>query len=156
MEVCKMERIMGFVPDNLRVTNRDGEVHKVWYVDVQYDPDDSNEVWGFDQYYESGKAVFRRIGTEEAQMVEGFRDGVPQSKVIALFNSVFDGSRRVKYLTVADGENLKIQDFPNFSRTGSVRGMKEQYYGKDSLLVRCGSYIYNVTSRPSIYFKWAY
>jgi len=25
------------------------------------------------------------------------------------------------------------------------------YYGKDALLVRCGNYIYNVSSEPDIY-----
>jgi hypothetical protein len=41
--------------------------------------------------------------------------------------------------------------FPNFSVTGSITGMKKRYYGKDALLVKCGSYIYNVTSEPEIY-----
>ncbi len=51
---------------------------------------------------------------------------------------------RVKYLPVADGRRLGIEQFPNFSVTGSIKGMKEKYYGKDALLVRCGSYIYYV------------
>ena len=51
---------------------------------------------------------------------------------------------RVKYLKVKDGERLNISQFPNFSATGSVKGMKEKYYGKDALLVKCGSYIYHV------------
>ena len=70
---------------------------------------------------------------------------------------------RVKYLKVADGERLKIDRFPNFSRTGSIRGMKDKYYGKDALLVRCGSYIYNVSGRgeggqngPNIYHNEAH
>jgi hypothetical protein len=41
--------------------------------------------------------------------------------------------------------------FPNFHKSGSVKGMKKLYYGKDALLVRCGDYIYNVTSAPKIY-----
>ena len=31
--------------------------------------------------------------------------------------------------------------------------MKKVYYGRDALLVRCGSYIYNVSSAPEIYYK---
>ena len=46
--------------------------------------------------------------------------------------------------------------FPSFSVTGSISGMKKLYYGKDCLLVRCGKYIYNVTSDPSIYYNLAY
>lgn len=49
---------------------------------------------------------------------------------------------RVKYLKVKEGEALGISQFPNFSVTGSVKGMKKKYYGEDALLVRCGSYIY--------------
>lgn len=74
---------------------------------------------------------------------------------------------RVKYLKVKDGERLNISQFPNFSATGSVKGMKEKYYGKDALLVRCGSWIYYVGNLRSndglimpygknIYFNEAY
>ncbi|MBT2621244.1 hypothetical protein [Chryseobacterium sp. ISL-6] len=44
-------------------------------------------------------------------------------------------------------------DFPNFHKSGSITGMKKLYYGKDALLVRCGDYIYNVTSEPEIYYN---
>jgi hypothetical protein len=50
----------------------------------------------------------------------------------------------------------KVKDLPNFSASGSIKGMKDKYYGKDVLLVKCGSYIYNVTSEPSIYYNLAY
>lgn len=58
---------------------------------------------------------------------------------------------RTKYLKVEDGEKLDIYRFPNFSKTGSTAGMKRMYYGKNALLVRCGSWVYNVTSAPEIY-----
>ncbi len=58
---------------------------------------------------------------------------------------------RVKRMTVAEGKQVGIDRFPNFHRTGSVRGMKRLYYGTECLLVRCGNYIYNVTSEPQIY-----
>lgn len=44
-----------------------------------------------------------------------------------------------------------LSKFPNFSKTGSVRGMRKLYYGNDALLVKMGNYIYNVSSEPSIY-----
>lgn len=47
----------------------------------------------------------------------------------------------------------KLSEFPNFHRTGSITGMKKLYYGKGALLVRSGSYIYNVTSEPDIYYN---
>lgn len=58
---------------------------------------------------------------------------------------------RVKYLKVEDGIRLGIGNLPSFSTTGNITGMKNKFYGKAALLVRCGSYIYNVTSRPNIY-----
>lgn len=44
-----------------------------------------------------------------------------------------------------------LSRFPNFSKTGSARGMRKLYYGNDALLVKMGNYIYNVSSEPSIY-----
>jgi len=58
---------------------------------------------------------------------------------------------RTKYLSVEDGKRVGIDNYPNFHKSGSIAGMKKQYYGKDALLVKCGSYIYNVTTKPSIY-----
>ena len=60
---------------------------------------------------------------------------------------------KVKYLKVENGKRLGISQFPSFSATGSIKGMKERFYGRPSLLVKCGSYIYNVTSKPTIYDK---
>lgn len=48
---------------------------------------------------------------------------------------------------------IKLSEFPNFHKSGSIKGMKKLYYGKDALLVRNGSYIYNVTSEPEIYYN---
>ena len=58
---------------------------------------------------------------------------------------------RVKRMTIEEGRRVGISRFPNFHKTGSVRGMKKLYYGPDCLLVRCGDYIYNVTPEPQIY-----
>lgn len=58
---------------------------------------------------------------------------------------------RVKYMYKEDGKSYNISDYPNFHRNGSIKGMKEQFYGKDCLLVQCGDYIYNVSSNPEIY-----
>ena len=58
---------------------------------------------------------------------------------------------KVKRLTKEQGKRFDICRFPNFHKTGSAKCMKSLYYGKDALLVRCGDYIYNVTSEPNIY-----
>jgi len=60
---------------------------------------------------------------------------------------------RVRMLSKAEGERCSISRFPNFSRSGSILGMKRLCYGKDALLVRCGSYIYDVSSEPEIYYN---
>ena len=53
-----------------------------------------------------------------------------------------------------NGNNSEeLSQFPNFHRSGSIRGMKKMFYGKDALLVKNGSYIYNVTSCPEIYYN---
>lgn len=61
---------------------------------------------------------------------------------------------RCKYLPIKYKD--AISSFPNFSITGSIKGMKKLYYGKDALLVRCGQFIYNVSSNPKIYHETAY
>ena len=58
---------------------------------------------------------------------------------------------QTKKMTVEEGKRCGISRFPNFHKSGSIRGIKKMYYGMDALLVRCGSYIYNVTSEPRIY-----
>lgn len=63
---------------------------------------------------------------------------------------------RMKYLYKKDGEKIGIENYPNFLHTGNVRGMKEKYYGKNALLVRCGDYVYNVTESPYIYYDLAH
>lgn len=49
-----------------------------------------------------------------------------------------------------------LSRYPNFSKTGSIKGMKKLYYGKNALLVKSGAYIYNVTSTPRIYENFAH
>lgn len=63
---------------------------------------------------------------------------------------------RTKTLYTRDAEKVRISRFPNFHRTGNITGMKQLYYGKDALLVRCGSCIYNVSSEPEIYYNIAH
>jgi len=63
---------------------------------------------------------------------------------------------RTKTIYVKDYERLNLTQFPNFASNGSIKGMKDKYYGKDALLVKCGSYIYNVSSQPDIYYNEAH
>lgn len=58
---------------------------------------------------------------------------------------------RVRRMTIEQGKNVGISRFPSFHKTGSVRGMKKLYYGDRCLIVRCGSYYYNVSAEPEIY-----
>ena len=62
---------------------------------------------------------------------------------------------QVKHVNVSEYDRLDLGRFGRFSASGSVKGMKDKYYNKDALLVRCGSYIYNVTSCPEIYYNKA-
>ena len=60
---------------------------------------------------------------------------------------------KVRRITKEEGKRVNISRFPSFHKSGSIRGMTNQYYGVAALLVRCGSYIYNVTSEPNIYYN---
>ena len=51
---------------------------------------------------------------------------------------------RVKYMTKEQKAQYHLSQYPNFSATGSIYGMKKLYYGMDALLVRSGAWIYNV------------
>ena len=48
-------------------------------------------------------------------------------------------------------ELLGLENYPNFSKSGSIKGMKELYYGKNAKLIKCGNYIYNVSYTPELY-----
>lgn len=53
-----------------------------------------------------------------------------------------------RYIQARTTFKINISRFPNFHKSGSIRGMKSVA----ALLVRCGSYIYNnVISEPNIY-----
>ena len=58
---------------------------------------------------------------------------------------------RVRYMNKEQKKIYNLSQYPNFSATGSIQGMKEKYYGKDALLVRSGSWIYNVP--PEVYYS---
>lgn len=63
---------------------------------------------------------------------------------------------RTKTLYRCDAQKIDISRFPNFHITGSITGMKKLYYGKNALLVRCESWIYNVSSEPEVYYNIAH
>ena len=63
---------------------------------------------------------------------------------------------RVKTIYVSDKERCNLSEYPNFSVIGSITGMKKKYYGMDALLVRCGSWIYNLSSNPRLYYEVAH
>ena len=60
---------------------------------------------------------------------------------------------RTKRMTIEQGRSVGIARFHNFHKSGSVRGMQRLCYSKDCLLVRCGSYIYNVSAELRIYYQ---
>lgn len=57
---------------------------------------------------------------------------------------------RVRYMNKEQKKIYNLPQYPNFSVTGSIEGMKKKYYGKNALLVRSGSYIYKVPA--SVYY----
>lgn len=67
-----------------------------------------------------------------------------------------DPYKNRKVRTLSERFTGMVKDKPNFHKSGSIRGMKKLYYGQNALLVRCGSYIYNVSDDPTIYFTYAH
>lgn len=51
---------------------------------------------------------------------------------------------RVRYMNKALSNIYNLSQYPNFSATGSIVGMKKKYYGDKALLVRSGAWIYKV------------
>lgn len=51
---------------------------------------------------------------------------------------------RCKYMCKDEKELYNLSQYPNFSATGSITGMKKLYYGRDALLVRSGAWNYRV------------
>lgn len=47
-------------------------------------------------------------------------------------------------ISVKEGELINIDKYPNFHKTGSIKGMKKLYYGENAYLIKCRNYIYNV------------
>ena len=43
---------------------------------------------------------------------------------------------KVRYLLISRGKALHIETFPNFHASGSIKGMKNIFYGENALLVR--------------------
>ncbi len=60
---------------------------------------------------------------------------------------------RVKYMNKELALKFELSQYPNFSASGSVYGMKKYCYGAGALLVRSGSYIYKV---PAFVYDAAY
>ena len=63
---------------------------------------------------------------------------------------------RTKTLYRRDGARIGISRFPNFHKSGSIAGMKSLYYGKNALLIRCGSLIFYVSCEREIYYNLAH
>lgn len=66
------------------------------------------------------------------------------------------GKYPVRYLLKQYYDKFQLWNYPSFDASGSVSGMRRKYYGDEALLVKCGSYIYNVSRRPNIYWNYAY
>ncbi len=59
---------------------------------------------------------------------------------------------KMKKLNIEDGQRLNISRLPNFHKSGSVKGMKKLYYGKNALLVKCGD-LYIIAQQNQIFMN---
>lgn len=56
---------------------------------------------------------------------------------------------KTKTLPTKDARASLLAHCANFHRSGSIAGMKRLYYGHDARLIRCGSWIYNCTTKAA-------
>lgn len=83
-----------------------------------------------------------------------FLDISSQSKIVDYVQNVNPYSDEAKVFPVIKHDGKEdLENFPNFSVTGSVFGMKKKYYGMGAMLLEYRGYIYNVTSNPEIYLN---
>ncbi len=90
---------------------------------------------------------------DKDEWVDGWKEWCEDITANIVSINPFSGdavSLPVKEIT---NSNLVAGKYPNFHKSGSVTGMKKQYYGNGALLVKCGDFIYNVTSDFKIYFN---
>lgn len=50
----------------------------------------------------------------------------------------------VRRLSVKEGKRLGIDEYPSFSKTGSLTGMRKNCGWKNAIVVLCGDYYYSV------------
>ena len=58
---------------------------------------------------------------------------------------------KTKYLSIKHPLHSQLIKNANFSASGSIKGMKNKYYGKNASLIKSGSYIYNVSCDLDLY-----
>ena len=58
---------------------------------------------------------------------------------------------KTKRTSIKNYDLLGLENYPNFHKSGSIKGMKKLYYGKDAKLIQCGNFIFNVSSTPELY-----
>ena len=63
---------------------------------------------------------------------------------------------KVKYIKTQRAKEIGLRNFPNCHITASIKGMRDKYWGKDALIIKSGSYYYNVSSSPDIYHNEAH
>ena len=71
-------------------------------------------------------------------------------------NPYSSDAKRMRLRNLSERHKGLLEGFGNFHSSGSITGMKKLYYGKGSLLVKCGQFIYNVSADPQIYYQYAF
>lgn len=100
-------------------------------------------------------ALFSLLSTMEFRTKNGFPDQEAQRSFTR--GKRIETQKRNDYACKKNDNRARYEGwtkpFPTLPQTGSVRGMRKLYYGSKCLLVRCGDYIYNVSSEPHIYYQ---
>ena len=88
--------IAGFIPTNLIATMKDNKTVKILFVDIKYklNTEQENQVFGIDQYYKPGKAIFQRTTMQELKKIDGFETGTTHKNIISLYTKAFNNKEK--------------------------------------------------------------
>ena len=58
---------------------------------------------------------------------------------------------KTKYISTKSPFASRLDQFPNAGPRPNITGMRAKYWRKDALIIKCGQYAYNVSSKPQFF-----
>lgn len=58
---------------------------------------------------------------------------------------------KYKYISTKSPFAGRLENFPNAGPNPNIQGMRNLYWGKDALVIKCGAYAYNISRDPAFF-----